>query len=212
MAEKRFFRAGKNGGAWKTGDLCSRRLAAGLLLMDAAEAVAFVNGTYFHRGLKGQYGDLQAMDETPEGFLAFYQQAIQAGDAPGAGESLRGAARRVGKLVGERNACPGPGPAGRGGRASGRMPPPWAPGMRSSAPRFKNSAPAGSGGTGCWPFSQRPACSGSWRASRWSMRSPGTRCWAPTVGRPGPAGPGGGPGGGGADRRHPPERRDHQGI
>lgn len=81
MAEKRFFRAGEEWGRLKTGDLCSRRLAAGLLLMDAAEAVAFVNGTYFHRGLKGQFADLQAMAQTPEGFLALYQQVIQAGDA-----------------------------------------------------------------------------------------------------------------------------------
>ena len=81
MAEKRFFRAGEEWDRLKTGDLCSRRLAAGLLLMDAAEAVAFANGTYFHRGLKGQFADLQAMVQTPEGFLAFYQQVIQAGDA-----------------------------------------------------------------------------------------------------------------------------------
>ena len=50
MAGKRFDRAWGQWGRLKTGDLCSRRLAAGLLLMDAAEAVAFANGTYFHRG------------------------------------------------------------------------------------------------------------------------------------------------------------------
>ena len=81
MAGKRFDRAWGQWGRLKTGDLCSRRLAAGLLLMDAAEAVAFANGTYFHRGLKGQFADLQAMAQTPEGFLALYQQVIQAGDA-----------------------------------------------------------------------------------------------------------------------------------
>ena len=81
MAGKRFDRAWGQWGRLKTGDLCSRRLAAGLLLMDAAEAVAFANGTYFHRGLKGQFADLQAMAQAPEGFLALYQQAIQAGDA-----------------------------------------------------------------------------------------------------------------------------------
>lgn len=81
MAGKRFLRAWGQYDRLKTGDLCAQRLAAGLLLMDAAEAVAFANGTYFHRGLKGQFADLRAMAQTPEGFLTLYQQVIQAGDA-----------------------------------------------------------------------------------------------------------------------------------
>lgn len=112
MAEKRFFRAGEEWGRLKTGDLCSRRLAAGLLLMDAAEAVAFVNGTYFHRGLKGQYGDLQAMDETPEGFLAFYQQAIQAGDAQALEKACGALLAALGNWLGKE--MPGPAPAQQG--------------------------------------------------------------------------------------------------
>ena len=175
MAGKRFDRAWGQWGRLKTGDLCSRRLAAGLLLMDAAEAVAFANGTYFHRGLKGQFADLQAMAQAPEGFLALYQQAIQAGDA----QTLEKACGELLATLGNWSGItrPAPAPAQRPwGRDSGRMPPAWAPGMRSSAPRFKSFAPAGSGGTGCWPFYRRFACSGSWRTSRWSMRSPGTRC------------------------------------
>ena len=118
MAEKRFFRAGEEWDRLKTGDLCSRRLAAGLLLMDAAEAVAFANGTYFHRGLKGQYGDLQAMDETPEGFLTFYRQAIQAGDAQVLEESCKELLATLGNWLGITR--PAPAPAQREGETGQR--------------------------------------------------------------------------------------------
>ena len=108
MAEKRFFRAGEEWGRLKTGDLCSRRLAAGLLLMDAAEAVAFANGTYFHRGLKGQFADLQAMAQAPEGFLALYQQAIQARDAQVLEESCKELLATLGNWLGQERPAPAP--------------------------------------------------------------------------------------------------------
>lgn len=57
----------------------TQRARAGSLLMDAAEAVAFANGTYFHRGLKRQFQDLQAMERKPRGFLESYRAVIQAG-------------------------------------------------------------------------------------------------------------------------------------
>ena len=108
MAEKRFFRAGEEWDRLKTGDLCSRRLAAGLLLMDAAEAVAFANGTYFHRGLKGQFADLQAMAQAPEGFLALYQQAIQAGDAQALKEACGALLAALGNWLGQERPAPAP--------------------------------------------------------------------------------------------------------
>ena len=108
MAEKRFDRAWGQWGRLKTGDLCSRRLAAGLLLMDAAEAVAFANGTYFHRGLKGQFADLQAMAQAPEGFLALYQQAIQAGDARALKEACGALLATLGNWLGITRPAPAP--------------------------------------------------------------------------------------------------------
>ena len=108
MAEKRFFRAGEEWGRLKTGDLCSRRLAAGLLLMDAAEAVAFANGTYFHRGLKGQFADLQAMAQAPEGFLALYQQAIQARDAQALEKACGELLAALGNWLGQERPAPAP--------------------------------------------------------------------------------------------------------
>lgn len=108
MAEKRFFRAGEEWGRLKTGDLCSRRLAAGLLLMDAAEAVAFANGTYFHRGLKGQFADLQAMAQTPEGFLTLYQQVIQAGDAQTMEKTCGELLAALGNWLGQERPAPAP--------------------------------------------------------------------------------------------------------
>ena len=108
MAEKRFFRAWEQCGRLETGDLSSRRLAAGLLLMDAAEAVAFANGTYFHRGLKGQFADLQAMAQAPEGFLALYQQAIQAGDAQALEEACGALLAALGNWLGKEMPAPAP--------------------------------------------------------------------------------------------------------
>ena len=127
MAEKRFFRAWEQYGRLMKGDLCAQRLAAGLLLMDAAEAVAFANGTYFHRGLKGQYGDLQAMDETPEGFLAFYQQAIRAGDAQALEESCKELLATLGNWLGITRPAPAPAQqaAGPGPRQDAAAQGPW---------------------------------------------------------------------------------------
>lgn len=118
MAQKRHSRAWEQYGRLMKGDLCSRRLAAGLLLMDAAEAVAFANGTYFHRGLKGQFEDLRAMDQTPEGFLTLYQQVIQAGDAQGLEEACGELLDALGGWLGL--ARPAPDPAQREGEPGQR--------------------------------------------------------------------------------------------
>ena len=108
MAGKRFCWAWEQYGRLMKGDLCSRRLAAGLLLMDAAEAVAFANGTYFHRGLKGQFADLQAMAQAPEGFLALYQQAIRAGDAQALEEACGALLAALGNWLGQERPAPAP--------------------------------------------------------------------------------------------------------
>lgn len=52
------------------------RLGAGYILMSLAEAVAYRNQTYFHKGLKMQYEDLIKFDKKPEEFTILYHDTI----------------------------------------------------------------------------------------------------------------------------------------
>ncbi|NLO47560.1 MAG: nucleotidyltransferase domain-containing protein [Clostridiales bacterium] len=57
--------------------LCDCRLLAGGVLLDLADAVAYKNRTYFHRGLKEQYTDLKRMENLPDGFIEKYEAVIR---------------------------------------------------------------------------------------------------------------------------------------
>lgn len=50
-------------------DIGALRTCAGLVAMDLAQAVAYANGTYFHRGPKGIVSDLRGFARTPVDFL-----------------------------------------------------------------------------------------------------------------------------------------------
>lgn len=50
-------------------DVGRLRTQAGLVAVELAQAVAFANGTYFHRGPKGMVADLRACAATPADFL-----------------------------------------------------------------------------------------------------------------------------------------------
>ncbi|MBP7110385.1 MAG: nucleotidyltransferase domain-containing protein [Firmicutes bacterium] len=72
-------------GVRKTRSFCGR------VLLALSDAMAYSNGTYFHKGLKGQYDDLRSMASLPEGFLVQYDACIEAGDV----SELRSAARSM---------------------------------------------------------------------------------------------------------------------
>lgn len=65
-------------GVLSAGGIRRCRFYGGRLLMALADAVAYENGTYFHKGLKRQYDDLSAMRALPEGFLSLYDSVIKA--------------------------------------------------------------------------------------------------------------------------------------
>ena len=88
--------------------LGSGRVQAGQLLMAAAEAVAFQNGTYFHRGLKRQFQDLQAMRQKPAHFLEEYTAVIQAETAEGLKAACESLVRSLGEELGWRWSLSGP--------------------------------------------------------------------------------------------------------
>ncbi|MDL2302710.1 nucleotidyltransferase domain-containing protein [Lachnospiraceae bacterium OttesenSCG-928-D06] len=52
------------------------RLKTGKILLSLAEAVAYANETYFHKGLKTQYTDLCKMKKEPENFTRLYHDSI----------------------------------------------------------------------------------------------------------------------------------------
>lgn len=52
------------------------RICAGYVLMDLSEAVAYTNHTYFRKGLKTQYADLQTFEKLPEDFVQLYHDII----------------------------------------------------------------------------------------------------------------------------------------
>ena len=53
-------------------DLTRVRFLAGQLIMQLAYAVTLSNNTFFHKGLKKQFEDLQAMDKKPNDFTLLY--------------------------------------------------------------------------------------------------------------------------------------------
>lgn len=57
------------------------RKTAGYIMMALAEAVAYANQTYFHRGLKTQYADLRTLKQQPRDFLQLYRNIIIEADA-----------------------------------------------------------------------------------------------------------------------------------
>lgn len=59
-------------------EICSLRLFAGRILMTLAEAVAYQNRTYFRRGIKLQFHDLEEMKEKPDHFMELYIAIIEA--------------------------------------------------------------------------------------------------------------------------------------
>lgn len=56
------------------------RLKAGYILMFLAEAVAYMNQTYFHKGLKMQYTDLKELKKQPAEFTMLYHEIITEND------------------------------------------------------------------------------------------------------------------------------------
>lgn len=52
------------------------RMRAGQILMSLAEAVAYMNQTYFHKGLKMQYADLKEFRKQPLEFTRLYHDII----------------------------------------------------------------------------------------------------------------------------------------
>ncbi len=59
------------------------RKQAGMALMLLSDAVAYENGTYYHKGLKKQYDDLAVMQRLPDGFLEGYDAIIRSADTDG---------------------------------------------------------------------------------------------------------------------------------
>jgi hypothetical protein len=59
------------------------RMGAGRILMLLAEAVAYMNQTYFHRGLKTQYADLMELKRQPLEFTSLYHDVITENEAEG---------------------------------------------------------------------------------------------------------------------------------
>ncbi len=59
-------------------DLKTARLRSGGLLMDVAEAFAYVRGRYYRYGLKRQFSDLMALNDLPEGLEQRYLAVLQA--------------------------------------------------------------------------------------------------------------------------------------
>jgi len=66
-----------------TRSLHAVRLEAGRAFLRLADAVAYANGTYFHRGLKKHREDLSSLQRIPEGFLRHYEGCIRSKTAPG---------------------------------------------------------------------------------------------------------------------------------
>ena len=52
------------------------RMMAGYILMFLSEAVAYMNQTYFHKGLKTQYADLKELEKQPSEFTLLYHDII----------------------------------------------------------------------------------------------------------------------------------------
>lgn len=77
VARGRFFRAcSRLPGAGD--DLKTARLRSGGLLMDLAEAFAYVRGRYYRYGLKRQFPDLLALNDLPVGLEQRYPAVLQA--------------------------------------------------------------------------------------------------------------------------------------
>ncbi|MBO0455472.1 nucleotidyltransferase domain-containing protein [Enterococcus hulanensis] len=65
-----------------TDSLSFARELAGKQLSSLSESIAYQNQTYFHKGMKEQYQELQKMDALPEDFLQGYQAILQAQTLP----------------------------------------------------------------------------------------------------------------------------------
>lgn len=68
--------AGMYRGIAKDAPIDQLRIGAGYVLMDLSEAVAYSNHTYFRKGLKTQYADLQTFERLPEDFVQLYHDII----------------------------------------------------------------------------------------------------------------------------------------
>ncbi|MGM0385780.1 MAG: nucleotidyltransferase domain-containing protein [Actinomycetota bacterium] len=68
-------------GATGVQDIGRLRTRAGLVAVELAQAVAYANGTYFHRGPKGMVAGLHRFDQTPVDFLPRFLELAAATDA-----------------------------------------------------------------------------------------------------------------------------------
>lgn len=66
----------------QTDNLSLARELAGKQLSTLATCIAYQNQTYFHKGIKEQYQEMQKMNQLPENFLAIYQEVLQAQNVP----------------------------------------------------------------------------------------------------------------------------------
>lgn len=77
QAQKIFYEAFKNMLAAKSKHtLHDVRLEAGRSFLNLSNAIAYANGTYFHRGLNKHFDDLSSFSKIPDDFLILYEKCI----------------------------------------------------------------------------------------------------------------------------------------